>query len=206
MNEDQKQAAADRLAKAREERYKKNPPKYSQYSKEVVALPDDHDFSMKNVRDWIKEAKAHKLAEHRSHLAGMSGALARRETWNAYVGQLENYLRTGAYTSMFAGGDMQKTVSKHCIAMGYHENGKPKREFGVYYEDWMQVWTPELENEEREAFGMKPLKYNEKGHIMVESTSKTKKKTTKKKRKPMTEAQKAAFVERMRKAREKKAK
>ena len=206
MNDNQKQAAADRLAKAREERFKKNPPKYAQYSKEVVSLPDDHDFSMKNVRAWIKEAKAHKLAEHRSHLAGMNGALARRETWNAYIGQLENYLRTGAYTSMFAGGDMQKTVSKYCIAMAYHDNGKPKREFGVYYEDWMQVWTPELENEEREAFDMKPLPFNEKGHIIVQSTSKTTKKNTKKKRKPMTEAQKAAFVERMRKAREKKAK
>ena len=206
MNEDQKQAAADRLAKAREERYKKNPPKYAQYSKEVVALPDDHDFSMKNVRAWIKEAKAHKQAEHRSHVAGVSGALARREMWNAYVGQLESYLKTGAYCSMFAGGDMEKTVQKYCIAMAYYDNGKPKRELGVYYNDYMQVWTPELENEEREAFGMKPLKYNDKGYIMVEGRSKAKKKTTKKKRKPMTEAQKAAFVERMRKAREKKAK
>jgi hypothetical protein len=41
---------------------------------------------------------------------------------------------------------------------------------------------------------------------MIEGNSITKKKSTKKKRKPMTEAQKAAFVERMRKAREKKAK
>jgi hypothetical protein len=107
---------------------------------------------------------------------------------------------------MFAGGDMEKTVQKYCIAMAYYDNGKPKRELGVYYNDYMQVWTPELENEEREAFGMKPLKYNDKGYIMVEGKSITKKKSTKKKRKPMTEAQKAAFVERMRKAREKKAK
>ena len=206
MNDDQKQAAADRLAKAREERYKKNPPKYSQYCKEVVALPDDHDFSLKNVREWIKEAKSHKQAEHRSHVAGVNGALARRETWNAYIGQLESYLRTGAYCSLFAGGDMDKRVSKVCVAMGYYDNGKPKRELGVYYNDYMQVWTPELENEERVSYGMKPLNYNEKGHIIVNRTSKTTKKKSTKKRKPMTEAQKAAFVERMRKAREKKAK
>ena len=49
---------------------------------------------------------------------------------------------------------------------------------------------------------MEPLKFTEDGHILVERTSKTTK--TKRKRKPMTEAQKAAFVERMRKAREKK--
>ena len=69
----------------------------------------------------------------------------------------------------------------------------------------MTVWTPELENEERVAYGMKPLKYNDKGHIMVNSTSRKVKKK-KSNRKPMTEAQKAAFVERMRKARENKAK
>ena len=89
--------------------------------------------------------------------------------------------------------------------MAYHSNGKPKREFGVYYKDYMQVWTPELENEERISYGMKPLKFNDKGHILVNSKSKkTKKKQSN--RKPMTAAQKAAFVERMRKAREKKAK
>ena len=195
----------DKLAKARAARFAKNPPKYTQYSKEVVALPDDHDFSLQNVRGWIKEAKAHKAAEHRSHVAGTKGALARRETWNAYISQLESYLRTGAYCSMFAGGDMNKKVSKVCISMGYHSNGKPKREFGVYYKDYMTVWTPELENEERVAYGMKPLKYNEKGHIIVNSTSRKAKKK-KSNRKPMTEAQKAAFVERMRKARENKAK
>ena len=195
----------DRLAKAREARFAKNPPKYSQYCKEVVALPEDHDFSLKNVRAWIKEARAHKAAEHRSHVAGTKGALARRETWNAYISQLESYLRTGAYCSLFAGGDMNKKVSKVCIAMAYHSNGKPKREFGVYYKDYMQVWTPELENEERISYGMKPLKFNDKGYILVNSKSKkTKKKQSN--RKPMTAAQKAAFVERMRKAREKKAK
>lgn len=205
MNEDQKKAAAERLAAAREQRFAKNPPAYAQYSQAVVALPDEDDFSMKNVRSWIKEAKAHKLSEHRSHLAGTNGALARRETWNSYIGQLENYLRTGGYSSMFAGGDMEKRVSKYCIAMAYYDNGKPKREMGVYYNDFMQVWTPELENEEREAFGMPLLNFTEKGTILVESTSKVKAKP-KKKKKPMTAAQKAAFVERMRKAREKKAK
>ena len=193
----------DRLAKAREARFAKNPPQYKMYAPEVVALPDDHDFSMKNVREWIKEAKAHKQAEHRSHVAGVKGALARRETWNAYVGQLESYLRSGAYCSLFAGGDMEKKVEKSCVAMAYFPNGKPKREFGVWYPDFRTEWTPELENEERVSYGMKPLKYNDKGHILVEGKSKRK---TKRKRKPMGLIEKQAFVERMRKAREAKKK
>ena len=104
MNQEQKKAAADRLAKAREERYKKNPPKYSQFAPQVVALPEDDEFSLKNVREWIKEARAHKMAEHRSHVGGMKGALARRTTWESYISQLESYLRTGAvsYTHLRA--------------------------------------------------------------------------------------------------------
>ena len=191
----------DRLAKAREARFAKNPPQYKQYSPCVVALPDDHDFSMKNVREWIKEAKAHKASEHRSHMAGVKGALARREMWNAYAGQLESYLRSGAYCSMFAGGNMEKKVERACVAMAYFNNGKPKREFGVWYPDYRCKWTPELENDERVAYGMKPLEFNEHGHIMVTGKSKP---TKKRKKREMTEEQKAAFVERMRKAREKK--
>ena len=75
MNAKQKKAATDRLAAAREARFAKNPPQYKQYCAAVVALPEDHDFSMKNVRAWIKEAKVHKTAEHRSHVAGTAGAL-----------------------------------------------------------------------------------------------------------------------------------
>ena len=48
---------------------------------------------------------------------------------------------------------------------------------------------------------MEPLEFNEHGHIMVTGKSKPAKK---RKKREMTAEQKAAFVERMRKAREKK--
>ena len=97
MTKNNKQERIDRLAKAREARYKKNPPAYKQFAPSVVAKPDDDEFSLKNVREWIKEARAHKMAEHRSHVGGMKGALARRTTWESYISQLESYLRTGDY-------------------------------------------------------------------------------------------------------------
>ena len=42
-----KQDRIDRLAKAREERLKNNPPAYKEYSQYVVNLPEDHEFSFK---------------------------------------------------------------------------------------------------------------------------------------------------------------
>ena len=87
--------------------------------------------------------------------------------------------------------------------MAYYPDGRPKREMGVWYPDVREEWTPELDNEERAAYGLKPLNYTESGAILIEGTRKKKKKTTtKRKRKPMTAAQKKAFVERMKKARE----
>ena len=76
MTKNDKQERIDRLAKAREERFKKNPPAYKHYDASVVAKPDDDEFSLKNVREWIKEAKSLRQAEHRNHVSGVKGALA----------------------------------------------------------------------------------------------------------------------------------
>ena len=205
MTKNDKQERIDRLAKAREERFKKNPPAYKHYDASVVAKPDDDEFSLKNVREWIKEAKSLKQAEHRNHVHGVKGALAKKTTWESYIGQMESYLRTGDWQSKFAGPRMERKVKTQCIAMAYYPDGRPKRELGVWYPDVREVWTPELDNEERVSWGLKPLTYREDGAILVEGGKKKKKKTTRK-RKPMTEAQKKAFVERMRKAREAKKK
>ena len=129
---------------------------------------------------------------------------AKYEEWNSYVSQLESYLRTGGYSSLFAGGNMEKKVKNECIAMAYYPNGKPKRTFGVFYRDCYAEWTPEMENDERESYGMPRQEYNEKGYLIVAGNTKSKKTTTKKKRKPMGLLQKQAFVERMKKARESK--
>ena len=203
MTKNDKQERIDRLAKAREERFKKNPPAYKHYDASVVAKPDDDEFSLKNVREWIKEAKSLRQAEHRNHVSGVKGALAKKTTWDSYIGQMEGYLRTGDWQSKFAGARMERKVKTQCIAMAYYPDGRPKRELGVWYPDVRAEWTPELDNEERVAYGLKPLTYRPDGAILVEGTRKgKKKKTTTRKRKPMTEAQKKAFVARMKKARE----
>lgn len=206
MTSKQKQKKLDNLAKARAAKAAKSPPSYKMYADSVVALDEDHELSMKNVRAWIKTAKEHKAAAHLAYKMNENGALARREMWTGYINSLESYLRTGNYCSMFGGGNMEKRIQRECVAMAYYPNGKPKREIGVYYKDYMCTWTAELENDERESYGMERINYNEKGHIIVEALARPEPKGKKKrKRKPMTEEQKAALVERLRKAREAKA-
>ena len=57
MTPEQKAAAAERLALAREKRAKANPPKYTNIHPSVVARPEDDAMSMKNVQRWIKTQK-----------------------------------------------------------------------------------------------------------------------------------------------------
>ena len=57
MTEEQKKAASERLAKAREKRLKENPPKYSNIHPSVLKLPDEHPFSRVNVTKYIKTHK-----------------------------------------------------------------------------------------------------------------------------------------------------
>ena len=65
MSEEQRAAAAERLAIAREKRLRENPPKYKNVHPSVLAKPDDDTFSLKNVRQWIKTQKE-LLKKHRN--------------------------------------------------------------------------------------------------------------------------------------------
>ena len=54
MTPEQRAAAAERLAKAREA---KGPVQYQNIHPDVVAKPDDHFLSLKKVRSWMKRTK-----------------------------------------------------------------------------------------------------------------------------------------------------
>ena len=60
LTEEQKEAARERLALAREA---KGPAQYKNIHPDVLELPDDDNFSMKNVKAWEKEAKGRDIEE-----------------------------------------------------------------------------------------------------------------------------------------------
>lgn len=198
MTEQQRQAAIERLAKARAA---KAPAQYKNIHQSVLDLDPDHWRSMHKVKEWIKNAKSRAQTEHQSHRMGDKGALSRVMTWKAYANDLDNYLKTGDYTSDFSGMNMESRVQRRCVAMAYYPNGKPKRDIGTWYPDVCATWTPDMENDEREQFGMERLQYTPEGHILVEREEAPKLTKTGKKKREMTPEQKAALVERLAKAR-----
>tara|TARA_Y100000385_G_C12912113_1_gene558799 strand:- start:100 stop:567 length:468 start_codon:yes stop_codon:yes gene_type:complete len=147
MTAEQKAAASERLAIAREKRLKENPPEYKSIHSSVLARGDDDAWSHIKVKQWIKTQKSLMSAERSSMRAKVKGAEARYESHRGYIRNMETYLRTGEWLDLFWGEYQQNKCKQVCLVMAYHPDGTPKRSVGTWYPDIMCEWTKEMEEE-----------------------------------------------------------
>ena len=116
MSEEQRAAAAERLAIAREKRFEKNPPKYKNIHPSVLAKPDDDTFSLKNVRQWIKTQKG-LLQKYKSDVrANVKGSIAKVASTEGYIRHCETYLSGGSWIDDFCGEHQETKVVWKVIA------------------------------------------------------------------------------------------
>ena len=147
MSAEQKKAAGERLAIAREKRLAANPPEYKSIHPDVLARGDEDAWSHINVKRWIKTQKE-LLSVARSDLRRkVKGAEAQVSCISGYIRNLELYLRSGTYIDLFWGEHQQNRCKTVCRVMAYHPDGTPKRSVGVWYPDIQETWTREMENE-----------------------------------------------------------
>ena len=148
MTDEQKKAAAERLKKAREKKLEANPPQYKSVSRDVLSKPDDHPLSLKSVRKYIKTQKE-LLSEARKDVrSNVKGAIARAGKHEAYIHNMENYIRTGTWVDLFYGEHQENKIRFRCVVPAYHADGTIKRSYGVYYDDLGYVWKgKEIEDE-----------------------------------------------------------
>jgi hypothetical protein len=163
MTENQRQAAAERLKKAREVRAAKN-PNYgmSGIHESLRNLPDEHPASPKKVKQWIKTQKELISSERRDVKNNIKGAYARQKNHEGYVRNLINYLRSGDYIDSFYGEYQEHSVKRRCVVLAYDNNGNPKRNIGVYYPDMGCVYTKEIYEEDHGIFST-PTKKKKRG-------------------------------------------
>ena len=107
MTPEQKAAAVERLAKAREA---KGPAQHQNIHPEVLAKPDDHFLSLKNVRSWIKSNK-----EQLSSLRGevrrdVKGAKSKFHSIEGYIRHMQHYLKHGDWIDNAYGEHQEKSV------------------------------------------------------------------------------------------------
>ena len=169
MTEEQKVAAAERLAKAREVRAAKN-PNYGQSSihPSLRDLPDESPLSVKKVKQWIKTQRDIMSSEKAAERQGIKGSRAKWKNAEAYIRDMNSYLRNGDWVSMFYGEHEQHRIKYKCIAMAYDKDGNPKRTVGVWYPD-IGIYTQEMFDEDRgiehERKNRKTKRSNNKGAV-----------------------------------------
>ena len=140
MTEEQKKAAADRLAAARAS---KGPSQNKLIAENVRNLPDDNPLSLVKVRSWIKENKELLASLRDFKTSKDSKERARYQQIETYVFNLESYLRHGVYLDFFYGSQMQSKISHRVYVMAYNKDGTPKRSVGHYYPD-IGLYTKEM--------------------------------------------------------------
>ena len=151
MTEEQRQAAAERLEKARKVRAAKNPNYGQSGSHESLRdLPDDAPINPKKVKKWIKTQKELAAAERRNEKSGVKGATDRRSSHEAYVRNMQKYLRDGDWVDLFYGEHQEKKIGYICRGQAYYwdgpKKGEPKFNVGTYYPLLGTVYSQEMYN------------------------------------------------------------
>jgi hypothetical protein len=160
MSEEQRVAAAERLAKAREKKKSENPDYgMSGIHSSLRDLPDDSPLSVKKVKQWIKTQKGIMSSERASERQGVKGARSKWKNAEAYIRDMNTYLRNGDWVSMFYGEYEQHKVKYRVRAMAYDKDGNPKRDVGKWYPD-IGTYTQEMFDEDKELKNGRTRKTN----------------------------------------------
>ena len=149
MTPEQKEAAIERLAKARAKRAKNNPPEYKSIHDSVLSKTDEDVLCLKNVKQWIKTQRELLSIAKAEEKRKVSGALAKVHSIQGYIRSMESYLKTGVWSNMFYGEYEDQLMKNVCIKNGIDEEGFPKRNVHTYYADIGGEWTHEMDQEER---------------------------------------------------------
>lgn len=141
MTDEQKAAAAERLAKAREA---KKPAAMLTVHETLRQIPDTDPMAPARVRGWIKNQSL--MLKSMKSMKDSKDAKERAAYLDTevYLANLQAYLRTGVYMDHRWGAERQHKVSHRCVALAYHKDGTPKRSVGVWYPDIGEVYTQEM--------------------------------------------------------------
>ena len=166
ITEEQREALRQRMIEMRK---KRKPAEYKNVSKVVLALPEEDEYSFKNVKEWIKESKDLVSQYNKQARSAKNSPSDRQIASNladnkrAYIRMCEHYLKTGDWIGMFSGKEETQKVVPKCIAMAYYPDGTPKRSVGVFYPDINMIWTRDMDErdyahmENREGIQVNPL-------------------------------------------------
>lgn len=145
MTEDQKIAASERLAKAREA---KKPATMLTVHESLHDIPKTDPFAPARVRGWIRNQSLMLKSMRSMKDSKDPKERAAYIDTEVYLANLQAYLRTGVYLDNRWGAERQHKVTHKCVRMAYYKDGTPKRTVGVWYPDIGEKYTLEMEQED----------------------------------------------------------
>lgn len=151
MTPEQREAAAARLAEAREKRQAERLLESKSIHESLKNLPESHPRSPSKVRKWIITQKKIRADWAKKARKNEKGAEAKFLIADTYIKNMEYYLRTGEWVDLFFGEHQEHLIKYRCIKKAYYNSGPMKgmvkRSIGVYYGDVGEVWTKELDDD-----------------------------------------------------------
>ena len=150
ISEERKQQLREQLEKARA---RKRPAEYKNVHSSVLDLPDDAQYSFKNVKEWIKDNKEQIAALNKSDRSFRTDPKDKQKASNladskkSYIRMCEHYLKTGDWIAMYSGKEEGHKVIPRVTTMAYYPDGTPKRTVGYWYPDIEAVWTKEMDGQ-----------------------------------------------------------
>ena len=113
MTKEQRQAAAERLAKARAA---KGPVEYKNIHPVVVALPDEQPFSYMKIKEWMKHNRELASSLRSDIRRNVNGSIAKLASVNGYLKIMSHYLKHNDWTGDYYGKDEHMRVRWKKIA------------------------------------------------------------------------------------------
>lgn len=149
MTEEQKKAAAERLAKAR---LAKGHDGSKSVHPDLLDYDDDHPLHWRKVRGWVKELNEE--IKGKKNLRDSKDSKERGE-YNIlvnYVANLKRYLDTGVYMDHRYGRHREGKMNVIVYTMAYWPDGSPKRTIGHIYPDCGE-YTKEMQEYDDRIYG-----------------------------------------------------
>lgn len=152
MTEEQKKAAAERLAKAREARGHDGSKSVHPLLLDEELYPEDSPIHWKKVREWVKEITAELQGKRNLRDSKISKERAEYQDLTVYLNNLKRYLKTSEWHDFRYGRHREGRMQTYVYAIGYYPSGRPKRTVGYFYKD-VGEYTEEMKEIDDRIYG-----------------------------------------------------
>lgn len=152
MSEEQRAAAVERLAKAREARGHDG-------SKSVhpllLEMDEDSPIHWKKVKEWVKEVSEELRAKKSLRLSKDSKERQEYQILDVYLSNMKKYLDSSIWLDSRYGRHREGKVQTLVTSMAYYSDGRPKRTVGYFYPD-IGEYTQEMKEHDDRVYGSEP--------------------------------------------------